>query len=158
MAGRRLAYRQGYLAASSAASVRVRLGDDGGRLNIKGATTGVVRREFEYDLPVADAELMLAELCEGPLVEKTRHLIHFAGKLWEVDEFQGANAGLVVAEVELEHEGESFECPPWLGPEVSHEVRYFNASLAKRPFSQWSENERRQMLEASAATGIGDAS
>ncbi len=129
--------RQGYIGASEAASVRVRISGDQAWLNIKGATLGISRMEFEYPVPVADAEQILEALCIRPLIEKTRHLIDYAGHRWEVDVFEGDNHGLVVAEIELDSENERFEKPPWASEEVSMDPRYYNASLAKRPFSMW---------------------
>ena len=131
-------YRQGYLAGGrESASVRVRIGDGAAHLNIKGATVGVSRAEYEYAIPLADAEEMLDTLCTGPLVEKTRYHVEHAGHLWEVDVFEGDNAGLVVAEIELESAGESFEIPPWAGADVSHDARYYNAALARAPYNTW---------------------
>ena len=145
---RSIVYRQGYVANSPAASVRVRIGDEGARLNLKGTTVGVSRREFEYAIPVEDAGIILDELCDGPLVEKTRHLVEVGDHEWEIDEFAGANAGLIVAEIELAHENEAFERPAWAGTEVSEDVRFYNARLAKAPFSAWPEPERASVLAA----------
>jgi adenylate cyclase len=133
------AYRQGYLAGAGNASVRVRLEGEHAFLNIKSATLGVRRHEFQYPLPIDDARFMLANLCEQPLVEKVRYHVRHAGHLWEVDVFGGENAGLVVAEVELRDENEPVEIPSWAGPEVSHEPRYYNVSLVKHPYSRWKD-------------------
>lgn len=133
---------QGYLAGGPRASVRVRIEGDAARLNVKGGGFVASRQEFEYEIPVADATEMLGSLCEGPLVEKTRHYVPHAGLVWEVDEFHGRNRGLVVAEIELEHEGQPFEKPPWLGAEVTHLPRYYNVRLVAHPFAEWSEEER----------------
>jgi len=127
---------QGYLASSPMTSVRVRLLDDRGFLTIKGNSAGTTRTEFEYEIPVAEARELL-ELCEHALIRKVRYLVEFAGTRWEVDEFQDENAGLVIAEVELESEDQLFARPPWLGLEVTHDVRYFNFSLARHPFCEW---------------------
>lgn len=136
--------RQGYLAGGTQGSVRVRLSGTRAWLNIKGATVGATRREFEYPIPTEDAEIMLDELCPGPLIEKTRYRVRYGDHLWEIDVFAGDNAGLVVAEVELEAADAPFARPPWLGAEVTEEVRYYNVALAEHPFSQWSETDRRQ--------------
>ncbi len=138
--GRR--FRQGYLVGSKAASVRVRIEGEVARLNIKSATLGIHRQEYEYAIPPADAEEMLATLCERPLVEKTRYLVPHAGHTWEIDVFEGENAGLVVAEVELESAEEALALPSWAGREVSHLTRYYNVCLVQHPYSRWSADER----------------
>lgn len=130
-------YRQGYIIGGARASVRVRLEGDRAFLNIKSATLGVRRTEFEYPIPVADAEAMLASLCEKPLIEKTRYILDDGEHHWEVDVFAGENAGLVVAELELDNENEVFQRPAWLGEEVSHDPRYYNVSLVKHPYKDW---------------------
>jgi adenylate cyclase len=128
---------QGYLTEiGSPASVRVRVEGDQGRLNIKQAVVGAVRAEFEYPIPLDDARRMLATLC-GRRVAKTRYLVPHAGHVWEVDEFEGDNAGLVVAEIELGRVDEPFELPAWLGQEVTDEARYYNHALAEHPFRTW---------------------
>ena len=132
-------YAQGYLNRDKQRTVRVRIVQGQAWLTIKGASSGATRAEFEYPIPVADAEQLLA-LCDGPLVRKLRRVIVHAGATWEVDEFQGDNAGLVVAEIELASEDEAFEPPPWLGAEVTHDARYFNSSLAAAPYSTWPES------------------
>lgn len=129
-------YRQGYLSRDPARTVRVRCVGEQAWLTIKGRSVGASRAEFEYEIPLADGEQLLA-LCEGPLVDKFRHLVRHGGLLWEVDEFLGDNAGLVVAEVELTDEAQAFERPPWLGVEVTEDPRYFNANLAVHPFKGW---------------------
>ncbi|MFO7580957.1 CYTH domain-containing protein [Guyparkeria sp.] len=128
---------QGYLNEEGGASVRVRHNGRQAFLNIKSRTLGISRDEFEYEIPMADAERMLDHLTCGPVIDKTRHFVRRDGLLWEIDEFHGANDGLVVAEVELEHEDQAFERPDWLGEEVSHDPRYYNVSLVKKPYSQW---------------------
>jgi adenylate cyclase len=133
-AGRRM--RQGYLSLEPARTVRVRISDEQAWLNIKGRTEGVRRLEFEYPIPVDDARALLA-LCGDAVVDKTRYRVRHGAHTWEVDEFHGANAGLLVAEIELAHEDERFAQPPWLGREVSGEARYYNSSLAQRPFNSW---------------------
>ena len=129
--------RQGYLAIAADRTVRVRIAGDRGFLTIKGGTRGLSRAEFEYAIPVEDAAAMLDGLCEKPLVEKTRYLIPFGAHTWEVDEFHGANAGLVVAEVELQSAAEEPVPPPWVGREVSRDPRYYNANLVRKPFTTW---------------------
>jgi adenylate cyclase len=127
---------QGYLNRDPARTVRVRVAGDAGFLTIKGRNSGATRAEFEYPVPLADAQALLA-LCEAPLIDKWRHRVPMAGLVWEVDEFLGDNAGLVVAEVELQHEAQAFERPAWLGQEVTDDARYFNSALSKRPFKHW---------------------
>ena len=142
-ADRGVAMRQGYLQGGARCSTRVRIAGDRAWLNLKSATVGVRRLEFEYPIPVADAEQILANLCEGPLVEKTRYCVPVGDHVWEVDCFEGDNAGLVVAEVELNDPDEAFVRPDWAGPEVSGEIRYYNSSLVAYPFRRWTAEERR---------------
>lgn len=123
------------------ASIRVRIEGDAAFLNIKSRELGASRQEFDYPIPVADARALLA-LCVGGRVDKRRHYVEFEGHLWEVDEFLGDNAGLVVAEIELAAVDEAFARPGWLGPEATHAARYYNLALASRPYSQWREDER----------------
>ncbi len=136
------AFRQGYLSKSKRASVRVRIADDQATLNIKGMTLGIQRLEHEFPLPLAEATELLNELCERPLIEKTRHIVEFGGKIWEIDEFHGDNAGLIVAEVELDSADEIITMPDWAGKDVSHLERYYNVCLTQYPYSQWSAEER----------------
>ena len=131
-------YAQGYLNRDKQRTVRVRVVQQQAWLTIKGANSGAVRAEFEYPIPVADAQQLLA-LCDGPLVRKLRRKVEHAGHTWEIDEFQGDNAGLVVAEIELPAEDAAFARPAWLGAEVTHDPRYFNSNLASRPYSTWPE-------------------
>jgi len=135
--------RQGYLSAQPERTVRVRIEGERAVLTIKSKNVGAARGEWEYPIPVADAAELLDRLCERPLIEKYRRRIPFAGFVWEVDEFLGDNAGLVVAEIELESADAPFERPPWLGVEVTDALRYYNLALAARPYSQWCEDERR---------------
>lgn len=128
---------QGYLASDASCSIRVRIAGERAWLGIKGANLGIERTEFEYRIPLADARELLARFCVRPLIEKTRHYLHYGGHLWEIDEFAGENAGLVVAELELERVDEPFERPPWLGDEVSADPRYYNVSLVTRPYGRW---------------------
>jgi len=134
---------QGYLAGppTSRCSVRVRIAGEDAWLNIKSVTLGVERDEYEYAIPHADAERMLATLC-GERVEKIRHHVAAGKHVFEIDEFLGENAGLVVAEIELAHADEPFERPAWLGREVTPIARYYNVNLASHPFSRWSAAER----------------
>jgi adenylate cyclase len=135
-------FRQGYLSNNPAASVRVRIADEQATLNIKGMTMGTHRPEYEYSIPLKDATELLDQLCARPIIEKTRHFVEFAGKTWEIDEFAGENAGLIVAELELEEVGEFFEKPNWAGLDVSGIERYYNVSLLKYPYSQWTSAEQ----------------
>ncbi|MCC5873251.1 MAG: CYTH domain-containing protein [Gammaproteobacteria bacterium] len=133
--GRR--YRQGYLSTEKERVVRIRTVDDEGYLTIKGVARGISRLEFEYAIPLADAETMLDTLCHTPIIDKTRYRIPVGGHVFEVDEFYGENAGLIVAEVELGSEDEHFERPDWLGEEVTDDPRYANAALIEHPYSAW---------------------
>ena len=131
--------KQAYIQTVGLTAVRLRVKGGVAYLTIKGANNGVTRSEFEYEIPVDDAEAMIKELC-GPIVEKIRYEISFfqnPNHVWEVDVFEGENQGLVVAEIELEHENEEFERPGWLGKEVSGESRYYNSNLLENPFSDW---------------------
>lgn len=129
--------RQGYLVSDPICSVRIRIAADKSYLNIKSGTLGVSRSEYEYEIPLADGREILEQLCSKPLLEKTRHFVRYGDHVWEIDVFEGDNAGLIVAEVELAAVGESFARPPWLGEEVSHESRYYNSQLAKHPYKEW---------------------
>jgi adenylate cyclase len=130
--------RQGYLTSDVRCSVRVRVAGGQGFLNIKSGTLGIQRSEYEYPIPLAEAEEILDTLCEKPLLEKTRHFVRSGGRVWEIDEFAGDNTGLIVAEVELSHLDELFARPDWLGEDVSHDIRYYNSQLARHPYSTWS--------------------
>ena len=127
---------QGYLSTVPERTVRVRLKGEKGYLTIKGKNQGISRAEFEYEIPVGDAEELL-KLAEQPILSKTRYLEQHGNRLWEIDVFAGENQGLVVAEVELPDEQAEFSRPDWLGQEVSGDVRYYNANLIKKPFSLW---------------------
>jgi CYTH domain-containing protein len=129
-------FSQGYLNRDKERTVRVRLAGEQAFLTIKGISVGASRAEFEYEVPAADGEQLL-KLSDGPIVEKIRRVIVLEGATWEVDEFLGENAGLVIAEIELQSEDQVFARPEWLGEEVTHDPRYFNSSLAAHPFSQW---------------------
>lgn len=130
-------YCQGYLSSQPERSVRVRIAGTQGLLTIKGPSQGAQRDEFEYKIPLADATYLLNHLCEQPLIEKTRYTVPHDAHSWQVDVFEGENRGLVVAEIELSKEDEQISLPPWIGGEVTHDSRYFNASLTKKPFSSW---------------------
>lgn len=120
-------------------SVRIRIAADKAYLNIKSTTLGIVRQEYDYEIPLSDAIEMLDHLCVGPLIEKTRHFVKYGKHVWEIDEFTGDNAGLIVAEIELGHEKESFERPEWIGIEVSGDARYYNVCLCANPYKSWSK-------------------
>ena len=130
-------YRQGYLSSVKERIVRVRIAGDRGFLTIKGITTGVSRLEFEYPVPFADARVMLDQLCERPLIEKTRHREVFAGRTWEIDVFHGDNDELAIAEVEIANPEDKVELPHWAAAEVSNDPRYFNNNLAAHPYRCW---------------------
>lgn len=130
--------RQGYLSTDPSKTVRVRIEGEGGVITIKSKSEGAARGEWEYPIPLADAAELLDRLCERPLVEKYRRRIDYAGFTWEVDEFLGENAGLVVAEIELPSEDAAFERPDWIGQEVTSDKRYYNSNLIRHPYSTWS--------------------
>jgi adenylate cyclase len=132
-------YSQGYLSSVPTSSIRIRISDDKAWINIKSATIGTHRQEYEYQIPTSDADEILHTLCAKPLIEKTRHFIINDGDTWEIDEFFGENAGLVVAEIELKDVNQTFSRPDWLGQEVTHDLRYYNNNLARYPFSKWRE-------------------
>jgi len=123
------------------ASVRVRIEGERAFLNLKSRQAGHTRQEFEYEVPMADADALL-DLCVGGRIEKRRHLVQVGAHLWEVDEFLGENAGLVVAEIELDSADEAFEMPAWAGRQVTHARRYYNLALASHPYARWNAGER----------------
>lgn len=127
-------YRQGYLSSQPERTVRVRVAGRKGLLTVKGISRGASREEFEYPIPLADAEDLLRRLCERPLIEKTRYRVPYKGLIWEIDVFEGDNRGLVVAEVELKSERQKVPLPPWIGREVTDDARYYNSTLAQNPF------------------------
>lgn len=135
-------YRQGYLSTDPERSLRIRLEGSHAFLTIKGPSKGASRAEYEYAIPLADAVEILDHLCLKPIIEKVRYRLQFQGKTWEIDEFKGENSGLVLAEVELEQENEKISLPEWAGREVTHDARYFNASLVHRPFKTWAPTEK----------------
>jgi len=128
--------RQGYLNRDKERTVRVRIAGSRAYLTIKGLTRGVSRPEFEYEIPLQDGEALLT-LCDGVPLEKDRYTLQHAGATWEVDEFLGANAGLAIAEIELNDERQEFERPGWLSTEVTDDPRYFNSSLIAAPYGTW---------------------
>jgi len=130
-------YRQGYLSSGGSCAIRVRVAGTRAYLSIKSASSGISRAEFDYTIPLADAESILNDLCIRPPIEKTRYLVRYGEHVWEIDVFAGENAGLVLAEVELKHEDERFEHPVWVGKEVSEDERYYNAYLAEHPYRHW---------------------
>jgi adenylate cyclase len=136
-AGRPVLLRQGYLCSHPERVVRVRIEDGAARMTIKGRSVGASRGEWEYPIPLADAEVFLEQLCEQPIIEKYRRRVEAGALVWEVDEFLGVNAGLVVAEIELDHEDQVFAKPDWVGAEVTHDARYFNSNLIRHPYSRW---------------------
>jgi adenylate cyclase len=135
--GQPVLLRQGYLSSDPARTVRVRIEGDTGTLTIKGKNAGATRGEWEYPVPVDEAAELLDTLCQRPLVEKYRRRIVHGKHTWEVDEFLGENAGLVVAEIELASEDEAFDKPGWIGEEVTGDARYYNSSLVRTPYSLW---------------------
>jgi adenylate cyclase len=130
-------YRQGYLSTVKERTVRVRTAGDKGYITVKGITQGASRAEYEYEIPFTDANEMLDKLCLRPLIEKTRYRIPQDDIVWEIDEFEGDNRGLTVAEVELKDEHQSVTMPEWIGQEVTDDPRYFNANLVTKPFNTW---------------------
>jgi CYTH domain-containing protein len=136
-------FRQGYLSLEPGRSVRVRLAGEMGSLNIKGKISMLSRHEFEYAISAEDAHELLDKLCIQPLIVKTRYRLTHHGLVWEIDEFAGDNAGLIIAEVELASEDQGFDAPEWLGEEVSHDPRYLNINLVKRPYSHWPHRIKR---------------
>ena len=149
---------QGYLndaeMKTARCSVRARIGGDSAWLSVKSAVAGIERAEFEYSVPVADAEHMLKNFADG-VIEKIRHEVEYDGFVFEIDEFLGDNAGLIVAEIELDSVDQEFPHPAWLGREVSAERRYYNVRLLRHPYSRWSESEREAHAAASRSS-IGE--
>ena len=137
---RSVKYRQGYLSSQANSSIRIRISDEHAWLNIKSATIGTHRHEYEYEIPLPDANEIINNLCRKPLIEKTRNFVIDNDNIWEIDEFGGANQGLCVAEIELSETGKAFVKPAWLGEEVTDDLRYYNNNLALHPYSEWGEN------------------
>ena len=129
--------RQGYLCTDPDRTTRVRVYNGKGYLTIKGKTRDIAREEYEYDIPFADAERILDNLCIKPLIEKRRYIVYDKDQKWEIDEFFGVNEGLIIAEIELKSTSQKFDKPEWLGIEVSDDVRYYNSNLSVNPYSQW---------------------
>jgi len=129
--------RQGYMGEADKASVRIRVQGDKANINIKSATLAMRRMEYEYEIPLDEAEEMLDQLCKQPQVDKTRFIVELGKHKWEIDEFYGDNEGLLVAEIELSDETETFEKPAWVGEEVTQDPRYYNVNLIKHPYKQW---------------------
>ena len=130
-------YRQGYIRTQNNNTVRIRTAGDQGFLTLKSKTKGATRSEFEYAIPLNEAEEMLQLLCDRPLIEKIRYEVMFAGFKWEVDRFLGDNEGLLLAEIELPTEDQEFTLPPWATIEVTGDKRYYNSNLTQYPYSQW---------------------
>ncbi|MEN8167421.1 MAG: CYTH domain-containing protein [Pseudomonadota bacterium] len=130
-------FKQGYLATVANASIRVRVAKGRAHLNIKSTTVGIRRSEYEYEIPLMDGEEMLANLTTGSVIDKVRYKVRCGDHIWELDLFHGDNEGLIVAELELSSEDETFEMPEWAGEEVSGDPRYYNASLVKHPYCDW---------------------
>lgn len=133
-----VAYIQGYLNTDKNKTVRVRIAGNDAFLTIKGTTSGISRQEFEYKIPLNDAQEMIS-MCDDPII-KVRWKIPYGGLIWEVDQFCGSNTGLILAEVELTTEDQVFENPPWIGQEVSNDPRYYNSNLATNPYTTWDNN------------------
>ena len=133
-------YTQGYIPTQDQTTVRIRIVGDRGYLTIKGENQGIVRAEFEYPIPLDDAEKMLATLCRPPFIEKNRYRIPQGDLIWEVDEFSGENQGLILAEVELKTEHQAIALPPWIGQEVTGDPRYYNSNLVNHPYQSWSRD------------------
>ncbi len=129
--------KQGYFSGVAGATVRVRIAGEQAFLTIKGRPSGLIRSEFEYPVPVGDAEAMLREFCGTRIIDKCRYHVPYNGFVWEVDEYFGENAGLFTAELELDSAGTEFPVPPWLGEEVTGDSRYTNGSLSRMPFARW---------------------
>lgn len=122
------------------ATFRIRIVGKKGFLSLKGPVSGCSRSEFEYEIPLADAESMLSEFCSSGRVEKYRSIVFHAGNRWEIDEFEGDNRGLIVAELELQSQDEAFQKPSWLGLEVTGDFRYFNSALLRNPYKNWKKD------------------
>ncbi len=134
-------YVQGYMSSDSCSTLRIRQAGERAWLTIKGKRDNLSRLEFEYPIPPADAQLMLEKLCLPLLIRKRRYRKEYQGFIWEIDEFQGDNEGLVIAEIELHSENQDFIRPPWLGREVSEDRCYYNGSLRTYPYCKWTQKE-----------------
>jgi len=140
--GKPLNCKQGYFDTQNEPLVRVRIMGEKAYLTLKGKNDGIRRLEFEYEIPVLDAEELLSNFCSTTLIEKNRYILSIEEKIWEVDEFLGENFGLVIAEVELLSENDNFNKPSWIGQEVSHDTKYYNYKLVEHPYSKWNEVEK----------------
>jgi adenylate cyclase len=150
LATRQISLRQAYLSANGKSSIRIRIkGDGSATLTVKSRPVDLRRLELEYDIPVLEAEALM-QLRQGAIVEKVRHVIPCGDLVWEVDVFSGDNYGLVIAEVELQHERQPIELPPWVGAEITGQPQYYNSSLVQRPFSSWSQAEAPTPIERRA--------
>ncbi|NLX78143.1 MAG: CYTH domain-containing protein [Clostridiaceae bacterium] len=130
-------YRQGYLPSGSNITVRVRIIENKAYLAIKGPSIGLSRLEYEYEIPMEDADEILEKLCDRPIIEKYRYTFEYKGFTWEIDEFLNENQGLVIAEIELKNENQQFPVPDFIGEEVTFDHRYRNSYLARHPYSSW---------------------
>ncbi len=133
-------FKQGYFTTNKKSSIRIRIAGNKASLNIKSATLGITRNEYDYLIPLKDAEEMLELLCNKPLLEKTRHYLVYEGLEWEIDEFMGDNQGLIVAEIELKDSSQTFPRPEWIGEDVSDDPRYYNVCLTTYPYKDWNKN------------------
>lgn len=129
--------KQGYISADAERIVRIRIMGEKGWITIKSIKTELTRIEYEYEIPIDEADFLLENVCMKPLIEKKRYTVSSLDMIWEIDEFYGANSGLIVAEVELEHEDQQIQIPEWAGTEISDDPRYFNANLSKAPYTTW---------------------
>lgn len=130
--------KQAYMPTTDQSVVRIRIADDKAYLTLKGKNLGATRSEFEYEIPVDDAETIMSELCCGPKIDKIRYPVNFSKHIWEIDVFNGDNKGLIVAEVELSSESEHIDIPAWVTTEVTGDAKYYNSNLLKKPFKDWS--------------------
>jgi CYTH domain-containing protein len=130
-------YKQGYISTDNERTVRIRISETMAYLTIKGKSESAKRLEYEYEIPVEDAEEMLNKLCKKPIIEKVRYKINYRGLTWEVDEFFGDNKGLILAEVELNNEYQKVDIPDWVGKEVTGDPKYYNANLIQNPYKNW---------------------
>lgn len=128
---------QGFLSIDKKRVVRIRIKEGEAFLTIKGKGKGLVRQEYEYPIPVQDAQEMLDEICLKPYIKKSRYKVYIGSVLWEIDEFLGVNEGLVIAEVELDNENQQIELPDWIGEEVTEDEKYYNVNLIKKPYKSW---------------------
>ncbi|MDO4727206.1 MAG: CYTH domain-containing protein [Porphyromonadaceae bacterium] len=129
--------KQGYISVEDGRVVRIRIKDQKGYITLKSASQGFACHEFEYEIPVSDAQLMLDKMCHKPIIDKTRFDLLHKGKKWEIDVFNGENEGLIIAEIELQSKDEEFKIPPFIDREVTDDHRYYNAYIAEHPFCTW---------------------